>query len=230
MKGELCPQDQYTTQPLQATGSQAQQGQASSSNNTDSRAGSSSTGSNSSGSSNTSSRWRSKAGDEAFWLRQRSALLSLPLTDGYGGRAGAGAAAEDQVVPLCTVASSSTSGAGGRSEPAVVPVGACTQLHQHTAEQGWEGVCHTKQGRRSSEGCCIWGTECALLYAVYGHSRFGCFRDTAGLNAYGHSRLGCLRDSAGLGAYGTQQTWVLMGHSRLGCLRDAAGLGAATHG
>jgi len=96
MKGELCPQDQYTTQPLQATGSQAQQGQASSSNNTDSRAGSSSTGSNSSGSSNTSSRWRSKAGDEAFWLRQRSALLSLPLTDGYGGRAGAGAAAEDQ--------------------------------------------------------------------------------------------------------------------------------------
>eukprot|EP00983_Pelagomonas_calceolata_P125296 1161197-Pelagomonas_calceolata.AAC.5 len=228
MKGELCPQDQYTTQPLQATGSQAQQGQASSSNNTDSRAGSSSTGSNSSGSSNTSSRWRSKAGDEAFWLRQRSALLSLPLTDGYGGRAGAGAAAEDQ-------------GAAAEDQGEEPPCGhkhACSgaalysseQLYKRGRREGWEGVCHTKQGRRSSEGCCIWGTECALLYAVYGHSRFGCFRDTAGLNAYGHSRLGCLRDSAGLGAYGTQQTWVLMGHSRLGCLRDAAGLGAATHG
>ncbi|KAF5833829.1 hypothetical protein DUNSADRAFT_9738 [Dunaliella salina] len=98
MKGELYPQGQCSTtsQPHQSqNGSQAQPGQATSSTDSDSGAGSSSTSSNAS-SNAASSRWSSKAGDDAFWSRQRCAVLSLPLTDGYNGRAGAGAAAEDQ--------------------------------------------------------------------------------------------------------------------------------------
>lgn len=70
----------------------------SSSKNSRENSGSSSSSNSPSGPSSAwQDRWTQKGQtDSAFWSRQRSALLSLPLTDGYGGREGAASESEQE--------------------------------------------------------------------------------------------------------------------------------------